>query len=403
MTVSDRYEHHFPGSTPEQYDNLLTLARYLVHNAEAIEARGGLCFDPIYMIDFQPAPQAVTDTTDRALTPLAHGPLAGIPALPREDWEGYCLRAFGIRLLWPDPFALWLQSPLWRRTEGSAKGAGLRIAYALDYGIPGDYLEIAMGQAWTDYDRSGFLWDKLALPPGVANDRLRHPIRDWPAWIGAPRLNARRAAVPLNVETLTQRLLDSGIARPADIAGLDPAAIAALELAIGPMPESYRQVLSLIGRRAGRLVDERELQIYADQLPGVNHAGHEARVLWDEDGGDPVPDTALFIGARHGAAPWFILAEPRRDHPRADSPVFLFDTDTGRVTQVAVSVWEWLEALIRDAEHWIAHGRPALHPRRGPALPPVPAVERRRTRLVLLGVVLLGAALGLFLPLTWHP
>ena len=380
MTVSDRYEHHFPASTPEQCDNLLTLARYLVTNAEAIEARGGLCFDPAYMIDFQPTPQAVTETAVRALTPLAHGPLAGIPALPDEDWEGYCLRVFGIRLLSPGPFALWLQSPLWRRTESSAKGAGLRIAYALDYGIPGDYLEIAMGQAWTDYDQSGFLWEKLALPPGVVDDRLRQPIRDWPAWIGAPTLNARRAAVPLNADTLVQRLIDSGIARPADIAGLDPAAIAELELAIGPMPESYRQVLSLIGHRAG----------------------HEARVLWDEDGGDPVPDTALFIGARYGASPWLILAEPRADHPRADSPVFLFDTDSGRVTQVAVSVWEWLEAMIQDAEHWIAQGQPALHPRRGPDVPPIAAVKRRRSRFWRLGSVLLGAALGFLLLLSWR-
>lgn len=256
----------------------------------------------------------------------------------------------------PDPFALWLQSPLRRRTEASAKGAGLRIAYALDYGIAGDYLEIAMGQAWTDYDQNGFVWEKLGLPAGGVDDQHLQPLRDWPARIGAPRLNAHRAALPLNADTLRQRLIDSGIARPADISGLDPAGIAELERTIGPMPESYRQLLSLIGRRAGRLVDDRELQIYADQLPEVNQAGHEARVLWDEDGGDPVPDTAIFIGARYGEAPWFILPEPRGDHLRPDSPVFLLDTDSGRVTQVAVSVWEWLEALIRDAEHWIAQG-----------------------------------------------
>ena len=36
--VSDRYEHHFHEHTVEQYDNLLTLARYLVVNAGKIDA-----------------------------------------------------------------------------------------------------------------------------------------------------------------------------------------------------------------------------------------------------------------------------------------------------------------------------------------------------------------------------
>jgi hypothetical protein len=399
VTDTDRDAHLPLRITPAQSDNLLTLARHLILQAEAIGAAGGLYFDPAHMIDFQPTPQTVTARTGGPLPPVAHGPLAGIPALPGEDWQGYAERAFGIRLLLPDPFALWLQSPLWRRTEPSARGAGLRIAHALDDGIPGDYLEIAMGQARTDDDHSGFVRDRLALPPDSLGDSLRPPIRDRSARTGAPS----RAAIPLNAGNLRQRLIEAGIARPEDIAGLDPAAIAALERAIGPMPESYRQVLSLIGRRAGRLVDERELQIYADQLPGVNHGGHETRLLWDEDNGDPIPDTAIFIGARYGEAPWFILAEPRIDHARADSPVFHFDTDTGRVTQVATSVWEWLDDLIRDAEYAIAQGRPALHPRRAPALPPIPAAERRKTRLWLLGGLMLGAGLGLIPFLTWRP
>lgn len=69
----------------DQFANLLTLARYLIAEAEAIDAQGRLCFDPAYMIDFEPTPQAVTESADRALTPLAHGQLAGIPSLPDED------------------------------------------------------------------------------------------------------------------------------------------------------------------------------------------------------------------------------------------------------------------------------------------------------------------------------
>lgn len=175
-----------------------------------------------------------------------------------------------------------------------------------------------------------------------------------------------------------------------------------LEPLTGPMPQSYRQVLSLIGHRAGRLVDDRELAIYADQLPQVNRMGRESRAEWYEDGGDPIPDDAIFIGARHGGSPWFILAEPRRYLPRADSPVFLFDTDTGKVSQVSISVWGWVEGLIRDAETFIAEGIPERNARRArPILSSaLDAHEEKRRKAaragvwtMLIGGVLLGAAL----------
>jgi hypothetical protein len=183
--VSDRYEHHFHEHTAKQHDNLLMLARYLVIDAERLEAEGGLLFDPAYMMDFTPMPDGIGDRPHAAIPPLAHGPLAGIAALPGEDWQEYCERAFGICIFLPDPFCLWLQSPLWAKTEPSAKGAGLRIAYVLDCGVPGDYIEIAMGQAHTDYDRSGFLWDKLDLPAELFRQGIRTPIREWPECIRA--------------------------------------------------------------------------------------------------------------------------------------------------------------------------------------------------------------------------
>mgnify|MGYP002622224263 CR=1 FL=1 len=396
--VSDRYEHHFHEHTVDQYDNLLTLARYLVVNAGKIGAAGGLLFDRAYMIDFEPMPEGISAHPPVAMPPLAHGPLAGIAALPGEDWQDYCQRAFGIEILPYDPFCLWLQSPLWARTEPSALGAGLRIAYVLDLGVPHDHVEISMGQAWTDYDGSGFLWDKIDMVPGSG----RLPLGQWPEWIGAPTLNARRAAIPLNADNLRQTLIEHGIARPEDIAGVSEGEIRQLEFTIGALPRSYRDVLSLIGHRAGRLVDDRELQIYADQLPEVNRMGRERRAEWEAEGGDPIPDDAIFIGARCGLSPWFILPEPRAYHPREDSPVFLFDTDTGRVTQVSMSVWDWVEGLLRDAETFITEGIPARNARRGSAsqLPPLTAREAQRLKgaraavlTMLIGGVVLCAAL----------
>lgn len=404
--VSDRYEHHFHEHTVEQYDNLLTLARYLVVNAGKIDAAGGLLFDRAYMLDFEPMPEGVAAHPPAAMPPLAYGPPAGIVALPGEDWQDYCQRAFGIEIRPYDPFCLWLQSPLWARTEPSALGAGLRIVYVLDLGVPHDHVEISMGQAWTDYDASGFLWDKLDMVP----DAGRLPLRQWPEWIGAPTLNARRAAIPLNADNLRQTLIEHGIARPEDIAGVSQEEIRQLEFTFGASPRSYRDVLSLIGHRAGRLVDDRELQIYADQLPEVNRMGRERRADWEAEGGDPIPDDAIFIGARYGMSPWFILQDSRAHHPpRGDSPVFLFDTDTGKVTQVSISVWGWVEGLVRDAEIFIAEGIPEKNARRGhrTELPPLALQykqqaqrDRNITIAMMAGAVLLGVTLYLIYRLT---
>lgn len=404
--VSDRYEHHFHEQTVKQYDNLLTLARYLVVNAGTIDAAGGLLFDRAYMLDFEPMPEGIAAHPPAAMPPLAYGPLAGIVALPGEDWQDYCQRAFGIEIRPYDPFCLWLQSPLWARTEPSALGAGLRIVYVLDLGVPHDHVEISMGQAWTDYDDSGFLWDKLDMVP----DAGTLPLRQWPEWIGAPTLNARRAAISLNADNLRQTLIEHGIARPEDIAGLSEGEIRQLEFTIGALPRSYRNVLSLIGHRAGRLVDDRELQIYADQLPEVNRMGRERRAEWEAEGGDPIPDDAIFIGARYGMSPWFILQDSRAHHPpRGDSPVFLFDTDTGKVGQVSISVWGWVEGLVRDAEIFIAEGIPEKNARRGhrTELPPLAMKykqqaqrDRNITIAMMAGAVLLGATLYLIYRLT---
>lgn len=408
--VSDHYEHHFHEHTVEQYDNLLTLAHHLVVNAGTIDAAGGLLFDRAYMLDFEPMPKGIAAHPTAVMPPLAYGPLAGIVALPGEDWRDYCDRAFGIEILPYAAFCEWLQSPLWARTEPSALGAGLRIIYVLDYGVPYDHVEISMGQAWTNYDGDGFLWAKLDPSAELFKAGIRKPVRDWPEWIGAPRLNARRAAIPLNADNLRQTLIEHGIARSEDIAGVGEEEIGQLEFTIGALPRSYRDVLSVIGVRAGRLVDDRELQIYADQLPEVNRVGRERRAEWEAEGGDPVPDDAIFISARYGISLWFILRDRRAHHPpRGDSPVFLFDTDTGKVTQVSISVWGWVEGLVADADYFIAKGIPEQNAHRGvpSGLPPLALQykqqaqrDRNITIIMMAGAVLLGATLYLIYRLT---
>lgn len=177
--MSDLYVHHPAPDGSGHYDNLLALARHLVRNAAAIEAAGGLRFGDTSMRRFRPLPAEIMPETPAPLPPLAHGPLAGVAAQPGDDWRTFCLRAFGVRF--DQPFIHWLQGKGWATTEPSAIGAGLRIAYVLDYGIPHDHAAIAAGEAGTDYDTNGFLWDRLdMLPPGYAGGPLT-PLRQWPS------------------------------------------------------------------------------------------------------------------------------------------------------------------------------------------------------------------------------
>ena len=163
-----------------------------------------------------------------------------------------------------------------------------------------------------------------------------------------------------DAETLRQRLVTSRIARPVDIAGSLEHEITALEHKFGSLPRSYKSVLGLIGHSAGRLVDDREVWIYADQLQLVNRLAREQIFEQGTGGDDPVPKSAIFIGARFGEHPWFILTEDS-----ADCPVWHCNTDTGRVTRIAESVWDWVEKIVRDAEYHIDEGIPEKNARRG--------------------------------------
>ena len=173
----------------------------------------------------------------------------------------------------------------------------------------------------------------------------------------------------IDAETLRQRLIASCIARPEDIAGCSGEEILDLQQSLGLLPDSYKIVLGVIGRRAGRLVDDRELWIYADQLENVRRLACEQ--IRDDGAPDDdfVPEDAVFIGARYGEHPWFI-----RGGEEADSPVWSCNTDTGRVALIGLSVWDWVEAIVRDAETFIENGFPEQNARR--ANGPTPAPKR---------------------------
>jgi hypothetical protein len=161
------YRHIFPTLSSEQRANYVRLARTLVLSSQ----------ESAPVAEFEMGQTALDLTTGDLLTPeeagshaapLLCGPLgfaviAGISALPGEDWPAYQLRVLGAAF--DDPLEDWLLSAFWLRTDNSPVGAAMRLMYVLDYGVPGDWEAILHGQAEADYMDNGFLWDRVGLMP----------------------------------------------------------------------------------------------------------------------------------------------------------------------------------------------------------------------------------------------
>lgn len=333
--MSDRYVHLYPftGRWDHRQDNLITLGRYLVVNSGSILAGGGLAFGYEDMTGFSPLPDAIAMDAQGPLPPLAYGPQAGLRAEPGEDWPAYVQRVFGVHD--HRPFMVWLQAGMWGKTEPSPVGAALRIAYALEYGVPHDHVEIAMGQAYTDYDSNGFLWEKLGMPPPEDPDDgaqgNARPLRKWPAWVGSVELERRRSAVKADYMIPVEEAPFS--------AGFGADNIAALKQRIGPFPDVYSDFLLLSGRR-----DDGNGP-YAERLIAIDQMARDRVFSQQRPQDDPVPQDAIFIGLEDGRHPEFILGGSR-----SDSPVFRFDADSGKVSQTDISVFSWVQKFMLDAD-----------------------------------------------------
>lgn len=147
-----------------------------------------------------------------------------------------------------------------------------------------------------------------------------------------------------------QTLVQKRIARPDQIVGCSPNEIASLEARLGRFPQSYRSVLATLGKSAGLLVVREEMHIYADQLADNASRGADYVALWAQDGvALEVPQGAIFIATRYGEHPVFILSGER-----ADSPVWLIDSDEGTVRRIADGVWDYFEGFIDEGERLVA-------------------------------------------------
>ncbi|WP_017327139.1 SMI1/KNR4 family protein [Synechococcus sp. PCC 7336] len=74
----------------------------------------------------------------------------------------------------------------------------------------------------------------------------------------------------LNTEDLREKLISSGIASDSQLIGCTTEELDEIEDSYGNLPKSYREIMKLIGRKAGRLVDRREFEFYLDQILKIN-------------------------------------------------------------------------------------------------------------------------------------
>lgn len=163
-----------------------------------------------------------------------------------------------------------------------------------------------------------------------------------------------------DIHELKATLIQSGIAAEADLAGCSPEEIEGLERRYGVLPDSYRQILALIGHGAGQLVDSAEFWIYADQIADIPEDIQEYldEVRAEREEVPDIPPNAFFISARYGEYPHYVLTGGG-----PDSAVYRFNYDDATIAKAFGSVWDWVEAFVKDTQFFMALGVPRSHPR----------------------------------------
>jgi hypothetical protein len=154
-----------------------------------------------------------------------------------------------------------------------------------------------------------------------------------------------------NIDDLVQELVIHKIAETHQLLGCTDQDIEQIEKRYGTLPNSYKQIMSLLGRRAGKLVNRYEFVFYIDQVLNLNEEILETRresILENEEILD-LPENFFFITSRYGDNIEFLLT-----NMGDDSPVYGYGFPYSGVEKVYSSVWEWLQSFIEDAKDIIA-------------------------------------------------
>lgn len=165
-----------------------------------------------------------------------------------------------------------------------------------------------------------------------------------------------------NIDELKTRLLTSGVVtNEYGFRGCKVTEIENIEAKYETLPYVYKQILLLAGHRAGTLISNGEFEFYIDEVLQLNE-----RVLQDReegiiDGENPIslPKNAFFILCRYDNKAYFVLANGEED-----SLVYVYDYEDENnetIKEFYKSIWEWIEDLVKDAEHWVKVRRNREH------------------------------------------
>lgn len=155
-----------------------------------------------------------------------------------------------------------------------------------------------------------------------------------------------------NIQELTERLFTSGIVKnEQDLQGCTSEEIAYIESKYGVLPRTYREILSLLGHSAGKLIRGSELEFYFDQIIKMNEWQQETILESLAEGEEctPLPKNAFCICALYGD-PWFIITNGQDDC----SVYFLGDDDI--IKESSKSVMDWIEGFVEEVEYLVRRG-----------------------------------------------
>jgi SMI1 / KNR4 family (SUKH-1) len=163
-----------------------------------------------------------------------------------------------------------------------------------------------------------------------------------------------------NINDLRQELIIYKIApEPYHLLGCTTQDIEQIENRYGTLPSSYKQIMSLLGRRAGKLVNRYEFNFYIDQLIALNEGIIETRKesIWEGEEILDLPKNVFFITSRYGDNIEFLLTNTEED-----SPVYGYDCICGYenerpyfgVKEIYPSVWNWISSFVEDSKNIMA-------------------------------------------------
>jgi hypothetical protein len=156
----------------------------------------------------------------------------------------------------------------------------------------------------------------------------------------------RKMLVMVNTpDELKMSLISNNIATPEQIVGCESEDINSLEERYGSVPDSYKQIMSLLGKEAGRLAFSGEFYFFMDDISRVNTNRLELlKGVLEESG---LGTSVLIICSSMDGDDCFI--HTNQEGSTKDSPVFICREDR-EIEQIFSSVWEWIEMFIEDAK-----------------------------------------------------